>query len=280
MRGHRSRSRGSPSARSPTLGTRLRLGTLVSPVTFRLAGHHGEGLSTLDTLTDGRHVPRPRRRLVGPRARRRSVWTSHRPRSDSISLEAAIETVRALTGPGTKAVRRRAGQPCLRRRAIRGRSSGVPIIVGGRGERTLRLAARPADAVNVPSDDASVTRAADAIVQRMRRDRPRPVRGRADRAGSAGRAVATVTRCGRASSGCAGAPRPRPTHGRTTPARTNSSGGVTLALGRPWREHRLRRARAPGDRRGRAGRRAAHPAMIMPAPAPRRRCVHDHRVQR
>ncbi len=145
------------------LGTGLRIGTLVSPVTFRSPGITAKALGTLDALNDG-----------GTFLGLGAGWWSRehaafgldfppaRERLDR--LAAAIETVRALTGPGTKPYTgARVALPettCYPRPAGR-----VPIIVGGRGERTLRLAARHADAVNVPSDADSIVRALEIVQQ-------------------------------------------------------------------------------------------------------------------
>jgi alkanesulfonate monooxygenase SsuD/methylene tetrahydromethanopterin reductase-like flavin-dependent oxidoreductase (luciferase family) len=66
-------------------------------------------------------------------------------------LEAAIETMRALWGPGTKAY---AGERVsLPETTSYPRPVGqIPVIVGGGGEkRTLRIAARLGDAINVSS---------------------------------------------------------------------------------------------------------------------------------
>jgi alkanesulfonate monooxygenase SsuD/methylene tetrahydromethanopterin reductase-like flavin-dependent oxidoreductase (luciferase family)/predicted kinase len=143
------------------LPTGLRLGTLVSPVTFRPAGIVAKTVATLDALSAGRAflglgagwwerehlafgLPFP------PAARRLDA------------LEETIETVRALWSSGTRPYHGRRVQlpetTCYPR-PVR----PVPIIVGGRGERTLRIAAELADACNVPSDEPSVERAGAAI---------------------------------------------------------------------------------------------------------------------
>jgi alkanesulfonate monooxygenase SsuD/methylene tetrahydromethanopterin reductase-like flavin-dependent oxidoreductase (luciferase family)/predicted kinase len=132
------------------LDTSLRLGTLVSPVTFRPAGVLAKAAATLDALTGGRAfcgigagwwdrehaafgVPFP-----APEARLRM-------------LEAEIETLRALWQPGTRPYRGiRVELPettCYPRPA-----GHIPVIVGGSGDRTLGIAARLADGCNLPSD--------------------------------------------------------------------------------------------------------------------------------
>jgi alkanesulfonate monooxygenase SsuD/methylene tetrahydromethanopterin reductase-like flavin-dependent oxidoreductase (luciferase family)/predicted kinase len=132
------------------LETRLRLGTLVTPVTFRPAGITAKAAATLDALTGGRA-------FVGVGAgwwdREHAAYGLPFPpvRERLDALEAGIETMRALWAPGTKAyagervsLPETTGYP---RPAAR-----IPVIVGGSGERrTLAIAARLGDACNLPS---------------------------------------------------------------------------------------------------------------------------------
>ena len=84
------------------LDTRLRLGTLVTPVTFRPAGITAKAAATLDALTGGRA-------FVGVGAgwwdREHAAYGLPFPpaRERLDALEAAIETMRALWAAGTKA---------------------------------------------------------------------------------------------------------------------------------------------------------------------------------
>ncbi len=129
------------------LDTRLELGTLVSPITFRPAGITAKAAATLDALTGGRA-------FVGVGAgwwdREHAAYGIPFPpaRERLDALEAGIETMRALWAPGTKAA---AGLP---ETTSYPRPPGrIPVIVGGSGERrTLRIAARLGDACNLPSD--------------------------------------------------------------------------------------------------------------------------------
>jgi alkanesulfonate monooxygenase SsuD/methylene tetrahydromethanopterin reductase-like flavin-dependent oxidoreductase (luciferase family) len=134
------------------LDTRLRLGTLVSPVTFRAPGVLAKTAATLDALTGGRA-------FCGIGA---GWWEREHaafglpfpPGSARLELLAAeIEILRALWQPGTKAYQgERISLPettCYPRPV-----SAIPVIVGGRGKGTLRVAARLADGCNLPSDVA------------------------------------------------------------------------------------------------------------------------------
>jgi alkanesulfonate monooxygenase SsuD/methylene tetrahydromethanopterin reductase-like flavin-dependent oxidoreductase (luciferase family)/predicted kinase len=133
------------------LGTRLRLGTLVTPVTFRPPGVLANTVATLDALSGGRA-------FCGIGAgwwdREHAAFGLRFPAAtDRLDLlETAIETLRALWQPGTKAYRGERVQlpetTCYPRPV-----SSVPIIVGGSGERrTLQIAARLGDGCNLPSD--------------------------------------------------------------------------------------------------------------------------------
>jgi alkanesulfonate monooxygenase SsuD/methylene tetrahydromethanopterin reductase-like flavin-dependent oxidoreductase (luciferase family)/predicted kinase len=133
------------------LQTGLRLGTLVTPVTFRAPGVLAKSVATLDVLCGGRA-------FCGIGA---GWWDREHaafglpfpPARDRLDqLEAAIETARALWRPGTKAYRGDRVQlpetTCYPRPV-----SAIPIIVGGNGERrTLQIAARLGDGCNLPSD--------------------------------------------------------------------------------------------------------------------------------
>jgi alkanesulfonate monooxygenase SsuD/methylene tetrahydromethanopterin reductase-like flavin-dependent oxidoreductase (luciferase family)/predicted kinase len=136
------------------LDTRLELGTLVTPVTFRPPGVTAKAAATLDALTGGRA-------FVGLGA---GWWEREHaayglpfppPRERVADVERAIATMRALWAPGTKAA---AGLPettCYPRPA-----HDLPVVVGGSGDRMLRLAARRADAVNVRTEHVDRARAA------------------------------------------------------------------------------------------------------------------------
>ena len=135
----------------------LRLGSLVTPVTFRAPGILAKTVATLDALSGGRAFcgigagwwEREHEAFGLP-------FPPARERLDR--LESAIETLRALWLPGTKAYHgERVSLPettCYPRPVSR-----IPIIVGGGGEkRTLRIAATLGDGCNLPSDTATLDR--------------------------------------------------------------------------------------------------------------------------
>jgi len=128
----------------------LRLGTLVSPVTLHQPGVLAKTVATLDVLSGGRA-------FCGLGAgwwdrEHAAFGVPFPPAAARLDrLEIAIETMRALWQPGTKAYHgERVSLPettCYPRPA-----GQVPIIVGGSGERrTLRIAARLGDGCNLPS---------------------------------------------------------------------------------------------------------------------------------
>jgi len=133
------------------LPTGLRLGTLVSPVTLRAPGVLAKTVATLDVLSGGRAFCGVG---AGWWAREHAAFgLPFPPSSERLNqLESAIETLRALWQPGTKAYH--GERVTLPETTCYPRPLGaVPIIVGGSGERrTLRIAARLGDGCNLPSD--------------------------------------------------------------------------------------------------------------------------------
>ena len=134
----------------------LRLGTLVTPVTFREPGVLAKSVATLDALSGGRA-------FCGLGA----GWWDREHAGFGLAfpaaaerldrLERAIETLRALWQPGTKAFH--GSRVSLPETTCYPRPAGqIPIIVGGSGERTLRIAARLADGCNLPADLAVLDR--------------------------------------------------------------------------------------------------------------------------
>ncbi len=131
------------------LGTGLELGTLVTPVTFRAPGITAKAAATLDVLTGGRA-------FVGVGAgwfeREHAAYGLDfpAPKHRLDDLERGIETMKALWAAGTKAYD--GARVSLPETTCYPRPVGdVPVIVGGTGKRTLRIAATLGDAANVPS---------------------------------------------------------------------------------------------------------------------------------
>lgn len=131
----------------------LRLGTLVSPVTFRDPGIIAKTAATLDVLCGGRAFCGLG---AGWWAREHDAFGLDfpAPKERLDQLQRCIDILRALWSPGTKAFTgsyaRLPETTCYPRPV-----QPVPILVGGSGERrTLRIAAEQADGCNLPSDAA------------------------------------------------------------------------------------------------------------------------------
>jgi F420-dependent oxidoreductase-like protein len=136
---------------------RLRLGTLVTGVTYRNLAHLAKIVATLDVLSGGRAVCG-----IGAAWHERE-HTAYGWRFPPIAeryaiLEDALQLLPLMWGPGSPAF---AGTTITVTEAIcypRPIQEHVPILVGGSGERrTLRLVARYADACNLFGDVATVT---------------------------------------------------------------------------------------------------------------------------
>lgn len=146
------------------LDTRLTLGTLCTPVTFRPAGVTAKAAATLDALSGGRA-------FLGIGAgwwdREHAAYGIPFPPAGARLdlLESTIETCRALWAPGTKAYD--GEHVALPETTSYPRPAhDIPVIVGGGGERrTLAVAARLGDACNLPSDP-DVLRAKLAVLDR------------------------------------------------------------------------------------------------------------------
>jgi alkanesulfonate monooxygenase SsuD/methylene tetrahydromethanopterin reductase-like flavin-dependent oxidoreductase (luciferase family)/predicted kinase len=135
----------------------LRLGTLVTPVTFRAPGIVAKTMATLDALSGGSAFCGIG---AGWWAREHAGFGLPFPPAAARldQLESAIETLHALWQPGTKEYNgSRVWLPettCYPRPA-----APIPIIVGGGGEqRTLAIAARLGDGCNLRSDLGTLDR--------------------------------------------------------------------------------------------------------------------------
>jgi len=135
----------------------LRLGTLVTPVTFRAPGILAKTAATLDALSGGRAFCGIG---AGWWGREHAAFGLPFPPAAARlnELETAIETLRALWQPGTKGYQ--GERVCLPETTCYPRPvSPIPIIVGGGGERrTLRIAARLGDGCNLPSEAGPLDR--------------------------------------------------------------------------------------------------------------------------
>jgi F420-dependent oxidoreductase-like protein len=135
---------------------RIRLGTLVTGVTYRNIAHLGKIVATLDVLSGGRA-------LCGigagwyEREHRAYGWEFPPLAERYKLLEDALELLPLMWGPGSP---RFEGRTITVSEAIcypRPLQERIPILVGGSGEkRTLRLVARHADACNLFGDADTV----------------------------------------------------------------------------------------------------------------------------
>jgi F420-dependent oxidoreductase-like protein len=136
--------------------TTVRLGTLVTGVTYRNVAHLGKIVATLDVLSGGRAVCglglawfEEEHTAYG--------WDFPPVAARYALLEDALRVLPLLWGKGSPAFTGKAIEVPEALCYPRPVQPHVPVIVGGGGERrTLRLAARYADAANVFGDVATV----------------------------------------------------------------------------------------------------------------------------
>ncbi len=143
--------------------TRVRLGALVTGVTYRNVAHLGKIVATLDVLSGGRAVCglglawfKEEHVAYG--------WAFPTVAERYALLEDALRALPLLWGKGSPRFEGRAltiPEALCYPRPVQ---DPVPIIVGGNGEqRTLKLAATYADAANVMGDLATVRRKAEVL---------------------------------------------------------------------------------------------------------------------
>jgi F420-dependent oxidoreductase-like protein len=134
----------------------IRLGTLVTGITYRNIAHLAKLIATLDVLSGGRAQCglgaawfEREHRLYG--------WDFPPLAERFARLEDALELLPLMWRPGTPSF---AGRTITVEEAVcypRPLQERIPILVGGSGERrTLRLVARYADACNLTGDPATV----------------------------------------------------------------------------------------------------------------------------
>jgi F420-dependent oxidoreductase-like protein len=143
--------------------SRVRLGALVSGVTYRNVAHLGKIVASLDVLSGGRAVCGLG--LAWFEAEHTAYgWPFPAVPQRYALLEDALRLLPVLWGPGSPAFR---GEVLTVPEAAcypRPLQAHVPIVLGGGGERrTLRLAARYADAANVFGDLDTVVRKRDVL---------------------------------------------------------------------------------------------------------------------
>jgi alkanesulfonate monooxygenase SsuD/methylene tetrahydromethanopterin reductase-like flavin-dependent oxidoreductase (luciferase family) len=147
---------------------RARLGTLVSGITYRNVAHLGKIVATLDVLSGGRAVCG-----VGlawfAQEHRAYGWELPAVGDRYALLEDALQVLPLLWGPGSPAFHGRVLDVPEALCYPRPLQEHVPLLVGGGGERrTLRLAARYADAANVRGDLATVRHKAEVLRRHCR----------------------------------------------------------------------------------------------------------------
>jgi F420-dependent oxidoreductase-like protein len=137
---------------------RIRLGTLVTGITYRNIAHLAKIVATLDVLSGGRAMCG-----IGAawfeREHKLYGWEFPALRDRFARLEDALELFPLMWGPGSPPFEGRTlsvSEAVCYPRPVQER---IPIMVGGSGERrTLRLVARHADACNLVGDVDRVRR--------------------------------------------------------------------------------------------------------------------------
>ena len=156
---------------------RVRLGPMVSGITYRNVAHLGKIAATLDVLSGGRAVCGLG--LAWFAAEHKAYGWDFPPVPERYRLlEDALRLLPVLWGPGGKPfegdVLTVPDTSCYPRPI----QAQLPIMVGGGGERrTLRLAARYADLANVFGDADAVAAQDRGAARALPRRRPRPGRG-------------------------------------------------------------------------------------------------------
>jgi alkanesulfonate monooxygenase SsuD/methylene tetrahydromethanopterin reductase-like flavin-dependent oxidoreductase (luciferase family) len=143
--------------------SRIRLGTLVTGITYRNIAHLAKIVATLDVLSGGRAMCglgaawfEREHRLYG--------WPFPPLRERYAVLEDALELLPLMWGKGSPPFQGRTVTLEAATCYPRPLQERIPILVGGSGERrTLRLVARHADACNLFGDPDTVRRKVAAL---------------------------------------------------------------------------------------------------------------------
>jgi F420-dependent oxidoreductase-like protein len=143
--------------------SRIRLGTMVTGVTYRNVAHLGKIVASLDVLSGGRAICGLGAAWFGQE--HEAYGWAFPPVADRFALlEDALELLPLLWGPGSPSYTGRVISVPEAMCYPRPLQDRVPILVGGSGERrTLRLVARHADACNL-FGDADVVRRKVAVL--------------------------------------------------------------------------------------------------------------------
>lgn len=141
----------------------IRLGTLVTGVTYRNVAHLGKIVATLDVLSGGRAICGLGAAWFD-REHEAYGWEFPPLAERYALLEDALNALPVLWGPGSKPFdgsRISIPDTTCYPRPLQER---VPILVGGSGERkTLRLVAQYADACNLFGDPATIAHKVDVL---------------------------------------------------------------------------------------------------------------------
>lgn len=142
---------------------RVRLGTLVTGVTYRNVAHLGKIIATLDVLSSGRAICG-----IGAgwfeREHRAYGWDFPPVRERFALLEDALQLLPLVWGPGAPAFKGAVIEAAETMCYPRPLQDHVPILIGGSGERrTLPLVAQYADACNLFGDAATVRHKVDVL---------------------------------------------------------------------------------------------------------------------
>jgi F420-dependent oxidoreductase-like protein len=136
--------------------SRIRLGTMVTGITYRNPAHLGKIVATLDVLSGGRA-------MCGlgaawfEREHRAYGWSFPPLKDRYAMLEDALQLLPLLWGPGSPPFDGRTIRVAEATCYPRPLQEHIPILVGGQGERrTLRLVAQYADACNLRGDPDTV----------------------------------------------------------------------------------------------------------------------------
>ncbi len=152
---------------------RVRVGTLVSGITYRNVAHLGKIAATLDVLSGGRAVCGLG--LAWFEAEHKAYgWDFPSVGERYALLEDALQLLPVLWGPGNKPWRGKVLDVPDTACYPRPLQDPLPILLGGSGKRTLRLAARYADAANVFGNASKVRQYSDYLAAHTPPDRETP----------------------------------------------------------------------------------------------------------